>query len=97
MTYHPPSSEGLAFLERRREGIRASAETMLLDAQRTRGSASPLTRPERERLDAMQRDLREVDSELATYKRDLERSQIPERFANLGHGEHRGWVFAALD
>jgi hypothetical protein len=74
--------------ERRRESIRRAAEKMLLTAQEVRGGTSPLTMGENQRLRAMQNDLADLDIELRELAEDRDRCEIPEKYQNLGRGQH---------
>lgn len=76
-------TERISRFEARREMVRRAAETMLLEARNTRGPHAALTRPERERLEAMQHDMRTADDEIAEARSLMER--VPDRLpGNLG-------------
>src|SRR5258708_1409739 len=88
MTLGPPTQSHLDALERRRTDVKACAESLLLE-RRAEG-IQDLDAADSIRFRAMQADLQAADDEISEYRRDLERSQVPERYANLGKGGSQG-------
>jgi hypothetical protein len=82
-----PTPETLARLQARREEIRAAAETLCLETRRQgRERFEP---EESRRITAYTTELRDIDHDLAEMREDVQRGQIPEKYAHLGVGGER--------
>jgi HK97 family phage major capsid protein len=84
MSYRAPSKSALTLLEKRREQIRASAES-LLESRKAAG-VEELDAADSVRMRAMVDDLRDLDETIDTTREDIRRGQIPERYRRLGLG-----------
>ena len=69
-------------MERRREEIRAAAESICLEARSA--GREHLNQGEARRIAQAKDDLRDLDHDILEYRQDLERSGIPEKYAHLG-------------
>jgi HK97 family phage major capsid protein len=77
----------LGRMENRRESIRQAAEHLCMEVRSA--GREEFTLGEQERLAAMQADLRDLDQDIVETRQDAERSEIPERYRNLGGSERR--------
>ena len=84
MTLGPPSQDQLDRLERRRTEIKACAQSLLLE-RRAQG-VEELDVADATRFRAMAADIQSLDDTITEYRSDLQRSQIPPQYANLGGG-----------
>jgi HK97 family phage major capsid protein len=78
----PSNQPELSRLIEARERVRAAAEGMLLEARRQ--GRRVLNEGEAHRMAQAQADLRDLDDDIETRRADDERSQVPDRYANLG-------------
>jgi HK97 family phage major capsid protein len=76
------TQDGLARLEARRTELKQMA-TELLESRQAQG-VEQLSDADAIRFRAMRRDLRDLNHDITEYRADLERSGIPDRYANLG-------------
>lgn len=80
-----PTPERLAQLEARRDAIIAQARDLL--ETRQAAGITELSGPDATRFRGMQQTIAELsDDIIPTYRSELERAQIPERYRNLGTG-----------
>ena len=83
MTCGTPNHDFLERLERRRDGVLAAAETMLMEARSA--GREELNEGERQRLMHAKRDLSALDERIAEYRGELERAQMPAHLSRLSH------------
>ncbi len=76
-----PSQAFLQKLTTKRDGLRASAEVMLLEARAA--GRDELTPGEAARMNSMMSDLRALGSRIGEYESELERSRLPEHLARI--------------
>src|ERR1700757_1350294 len=76
-----PNADFLHKLERRRDGIVATGETMIMEARAA--GREYLTEGETQRLAHMKDDIAGLNDRIAEYRADLERSAIPAHLSRL--------------
>jgi HK97 family phage major capsid protein len=76
-----PNAEFLDRLERRRDGVLAAAEGICMEARSA--GRDELSQGESQRLMQAQRDMKALDEEIAEYRNDLVRSQMPAHLSRL--------------
>ena len=82
MSYHPPTLDQLNHKLQRRTDVKACAESLLME--RRAAGVEELDHADSIRFRSMMADVEALNDEIEQYRADLERSQIPEKYQNLG-------------
>lgn len=94
MSFHPPTQELLDLKRNRLADVKACAESLLIE-RRAQG-VEDLDTADSIRFRSMMADVMALTAEIEEYRSDLERSQIPPQYQNLGSGGRRHGAAAAV-
>jgi HK97 family phage major capsid protein len=89
-----PSPEFLTRLERRRDGIVATGETIIAEARSA--GRERLNEGEAQRLEHIKADIDALNQSIREHRNEMERARLPEHLAGLGGREHRAISSAGM-